>query len=324
MRLLLVSLLLICLTIVAEGAVPSKSGRTREYWIAVESVRWNIAPGPDQLSGQRLAPELATFNALRMRAYTRDFGAALPADPTLGLAGPTIEAEVGDTVIVHFKNLDQYYRQPHSLHVHGLLYDVANDGGYMRTHASKPGTAILFGQTFTYVWKALPGSVGVWPYHDHSVQSERNIALGMFGAVRVRQPGEKRPDHEYYLFFSGQETDVTGLPRDYDTINGLAYTGNTPTLTATLGDKVRINVLAMGTEFHTFHIHGYRWTESGRPRDSQMVGPATTWWVDLIADNPGMWMYQCHVSEHLQNGMAGTFQVLRRGESNSGMTEAHH
>ncbi|AGY59624.1 multicopper oxidase domain-containing protein [Gloeobacter kilaueensis] len=295
--------------VAAAKTVPDRA-QVREYWIAVESERWNVASHPDEQSGQRIAPEQATFNALHLRAYSPGFGVALPADPALGLAGPTIEATVGDTVIVHFKNLDNYYRQPHSLHPHGLQYSDAMDGSYMRSHPDKPGTAVPFGETFTYTWKAAADSVGAWAYHDHSVQPERNAALGMYGAIRVYDPKTRRPDREFFVFLTGLEAPTSGLGRDFDLINGLAYAGNTPTLVAKRGELVRFNVLALGTEFHTFHIHGYRWIEDGRSEDTHPIGPASSWSVAIRADNPGMWMYHCHVDQHLQNGMMGMFHVL--------------
>ena len=42
-----------------------------------------------------------------------------------GILGPIIRAEVGDTVVVHFRNLTSGY---HSIHVHGLRYDKQNEG----------------------------------------------------------------------------------------------------------------------------------------------------------------------------------------------------
>jgi FtsP/CotA-like multicopper oxidase with cupredoxin domain len=288
-----------------NAAVP-----TREYWLTVESVPWNVAPHADEATGELIPASEATIAAIRFKAYTPDFKEALPEDPLLGIAGPVIEAQIGDHVIVHFKNLDSVYKQPHSLHVHGLQYTPAMDGGYSASDAGKPGTAVRYGETFTYTYDAYADSVGVWPYHDHSVDAQRSLALGMYGAIRVRKADEPRPDAEFYLFMSGMDQEFTKLKRDFDVFNGRAYMGNTPHLMVNKGDRVRFNIIGFGSEFHTFHIHGYRWMEEGHPEDVHVIGPASAWHFEIIANNPGMWMYHCHVEEHMKNGMMGMFMVM--------------
>ena len=56
---------------------------------------------------------------------------------------------------------------------------------------------------------------------------------------------------------------VTGLERNFHCFNGRAYAGNTPTLTARVGEDVEIHAIGMDSNFHTFHIHGHRWQRSG-------------------------------------------------------------
>ncbi len=47
------------------------------------------------------------------------------AEVHLGLLGPSIRAEVGDTVNVVFRNAVRF---PTTIHVHGLLYDKSSEG----------------------------------------------------------------------------------------------------------------------------------------------------------------------------------------------------
>ena len=47
------------------------------------------------------------------------------AEQHLGVLGPSIRAEVGDTVHVVFRNTVRF---PTSIHVHGLLYDKRSEG----------------------------------------------------------------------------------------------------------------------------------------------------------------------------------------------------
>lgn len=70
---------------------------------------------------------------------------------------------------------------------------------------------------------------------------------------------------------------------------------------------------------HPIHFHGQRFLvvrENGKMpaeglawRDSYLIGRGYT--VDLLldADNPGEWMFHCHIAEHLENKMMGHFRV---------------
>ncbi len=72
------------------------------------------------------------------------------------------------------------------------------------------------------------------------------------------------------------------------TIDGRAFVGNTPVFRAKVGDVVQWDVLAIGDDFHTFHVHGHRWMTADGPRDTQTVGPAESYkirWREDIARN---------------------------------------
>ncbi|MES2642440.1 MAG: multicopper oxidase domain-containing protein [Myxococcota bacterium] len=70
---------------------------------------------------------------------------------------------------------------------------------------------------------------------------------------------------------------------------------------APLGGSLRVNVVSFGSEFHTFHLHGYTWKDpgTGLTTDSVTVGPGTAYGfvVDEL-DNPGTWNVHCHVESH--------------------------
>jgi FtsP/CotA-like multicopper oxidase with cupredoxin domain len=88
--------------------------------------------------------------------------------------------------------------------------------------------------------------------------------------------------------------------------------GNTPVFKARVGETVQWDVIAIGSEHHTFHVHGHRWrTRDGEPRDTQTVGPAESLRVRWREREPGTWLYHCHVETHMMAGMIGTYQVKR-------------
>jgi len=283
--------------------------------------------------GQRYKPADSSFTALRYRAYTPSFGTPLDPDPELGtdagMPGPVIRARVGDTIRVHFRNLDEHYRWPHSLHPHGVVYTPANDGAWWETRADKAGTAVGYGETYTYEWKAAPSSVGTWVYHDHSLpqtlhrggggkgmsdaapQMELAAELGLFGIIAVTDGSTPAADREHVLFFHDlYQDDVPSLAMDFDAFNGASFIGNTPVFEARVGERVRWRIAALGKEFHVFHIHAHRWLgPDGRYTDTHILGPATATTIEYVEDSPGTWLYHCHVVDHMEGGMMGIYRV---------------
>lgn len=95
----------------------------------------------------------------------------------------------------------------------------------------------------------------------------------------------------------------------------------TPILKARVGERVRLRVVSYGPLFHTFHVHGHVWNESGKRKDVQTMGPAEVYdaaefFAGAGSDDPaersgpGDWMYHCHVETHAATGMWGVFRVL--------------
>jgi FtsP/CotA-like multicopper oxidase with cupredoxin domain len=71
--------------------------------------------------------------------------------------------------------------------------------------------------------------------------------------------------------------------------------------------------MAMGSEHHTFHVHGHRWRRAdGTFEDVRVIGPAESFAVQWREDDPGTWLYHCHVEGHMTNGMIGIYRVARR------------
>jgi FtsP/CotA-like multicopper oxidase with cupredoxin domain len=50
----------------------------------------------------------------------------------------------------------------------------------------------------------------------------------------------------------------------------------------------------------------------GTDVDTQTVGPAETFRIRWKEEDPGTWLYHCHVEAHMMAGMIGIYQVKRR------------
>ena len=298
------------LAITTQSAGGADAGVVREYWIAAVPMRWNVVPnGRNAIEKERFDKSETTFTTIVYRRYTKDWEKAIPNQPgpaadNDGIPAPLIKATVGDTILVHFKNLDNEFERPHSMHFHGVRYEFGSDGAYIPGF-SGPGANVKPGGTWTYRLKATEDTAGVWPYHDHSPSMADSISGGLYGALSIRGRDEEAPDREFVVAFGEQ--------LEFKTINGRAFVGNTPVFRAKVGELVQWDVIAIGDDFHTFHVHGHRWesAQESRFEDTRTLGPAESFSVRWREDTVGTWLYHCHVEDHMATGMIAIYRVTR-------------
>ena len=69
---------------------------------------------------------------------------------------------------------------------------------------------------------------------------------------------------------------------------------------------------------HPIHLHGHSFrvvSRQGRPTchlewlDTVLIAPRERAAVAFVADNPGDWMFHCHILEHMAGGMMGVIRV---------------
>jgi manganese oxidase len=285
---------------------PQPGGQKREYWIQARPAKWDVAPTHrDEWMNHGVAGR-TKFTALVYQRYTDGFAEPIGA---ASMPGPTFEGEVGDTIVVHFRNGDDKFEQPLTVHSHGVRYNPEYDGAYLGDF-TRAGGFVAPGEEFTYTWECTPDSVGIWPYHDHGPNHAVNSLRGLFGLVIVRPKGERKPDVEQALVMHSLPPQITGIERLIECFNGRSFAGNTPTVRAKVGQDVALYVYGGDAAFHTFHVHGHRWKDSsGAFVDCPTVGPNESMVARWTEDNPGRWLYHCHVSPHMTMGMAGWYIV---------------
>ena len=94
-----------------------------------------------------------------------------------------------------------------------------------------------------------------------------------------------------------------------ETINGYSY-GHTPGLTMKVGQRVRWYLMgSTNFEFHSPHWHGNVVDLNHMRTDVGMLLPMGMSVADMIPDNPGKWLFHCHVSAHLRMGMQAFYTV---------------
>jgi len=159
-------------------ALASAEGKTRTYYVAVDEVDWDYTPmGMDKMmgmpphknskmyfeSGKHQIGHIyhkaiyheytdGTFTTLKKRT---------PEWEHLGLLGPALHAEVGDTIQIFFKNNGT---QSYSMHPHGVFYEKSSEGSYYNDCANDPthNGIVAPGGTHTYIWK-VPERAGPGP-----------------------------------------------------------------------------------------------------------------------------------------------------------------
>lgn len=103
------------------------------------------------------------------------------------------------------------------------------------------------------------------------------------------------------------------------TINGQA-SPYVPPIVVRQGQVVRLHIVNDTGEYHPMHLHGHMLSVlakdgrsiTGSPihLDTILVGPHETWDVAFLADNPGIWMFHCHVLLHAAFGMSMTVNYV--------------
>ncbi len=242
--------------------------------------------------------------------------------------GPTIWANVGDTLHITLKN---QHTLKHSLHVHGLSYDITSDGSQGDPGKSDLGI-VAPGAQYTYTFKAE--RPGLYAYHCHSDDQHEvsvHIQQGLYGAIVIDDPNSNPlpPVGKKYVLMLGEAYGQIS----FSMAHGCAYcfgatkhfTINarqmplTPTFTALPGEHVRFYVINVGNDIHSFHLHGhamYRWKVLNGQwatfmvrNDNEGLVPMESAIIDVIAGSPGRWLYHCHIEPHADEGMMGIFEV---------------
>ena len=196
----------------------SSAPTTHTYYIAAEEVVWDYAAsGMNRISEQPFGEDEAfwvesgphrigkVYNKAVYREYTDEtFTMLKPRPPEwehLGILGPLLRAEVGDTIRVVYRNNAPF---PSALHPHGVFYDKDSEGapyGDNTSGADKADDGVPTGGTHTYIWpvpeRAGPGpgdpNSVFWMYHSHT-DEVADVNAGLIGPMIITARGQSGAD----------------------------------------------------------------------------------------------------------------------------------
>ncbi|XP_015237597.1 PREDICTED: hephaestin-like protein 1 [Cyprinodon variegatus] len=343
-----------------QNKVPhSEPTRIVKYYISAEEIEWDYSPTRDwELENHHTSPEESPGNIfvgkgenrigsrykkVVYRQYTDETFQKQKTRPDhWGILGPIIHAEVGEQILIIFKNKAS---RPYSITAHGvkasgshvpvepgriieLTWDIPESSG--------PGTSEL--NCISYVYFS-------------SVDYIKDLYSGLLGPLVICRPGtlgrgelvdRQRTDinREFALLFLvydenqswyledniknylGVHPDAFTPDENFEEsnlmhgINGRVY-GNLHGLVMQQNEKVNWYLLGMGNEvdMHTVHFHAetfiYR-TDLVHRGDVVDLFPGTFATVEMVAANPGTWLLHCHVSDHIHAGMETTYTIKEK------------
>jgi hephaestin len=142
----------------------------------------------------------------------------------------------------------------------------------------------------------------------YSVVNTRLFAPGTVAAARAdKDENMPMPMVPGASMFAG-----TADANRFFTINGFIF-GNVPGLRMRVGERVRWYLVGLGGEsdLHSPHWHGNVVTVGGHRTDVVELLPASMKVADMVPDDPGIWLFHCHVEDHMMAGMSALYQVLK-------------
>lgn len=268
----------------AERIEPEVQDGVKVFTLSAEPVQWEFIPG----------------QAVTAWGYNGQ------------VPGPEFWVTEGDRVRVNFTN---DLPVATTIHWHGIAVPNEMDG--------IPGVTqdpIEPGESFVYEFEAKPS--GTFWYHSH-LDSARQLDMGLSGAFVIKGADEPAYDKEFVQLLdewirlpegrNGWEgvTHAGHNNAEYNwfTINGKSFPA-TPNMEVAEGDRVRVRIINAGYQAHPMHLHGKRMTvvsKDGAPlpqpyeADTVLVGSGERYDFEFVADDPGDWMFHCHILHHVTN-----------------------
>uniref|UniRef100_A0A452USJ4 Coagulation factor V n=1 Tax=Ursus maritimus TaxID=29073 RepID=A0A452USJ4_URSMA len=296
------------------------SARLRQVYVAAQGISWNYRPEPTTLSSN------PSFKKIVYREYEPYFQKEKPQSKTSGLLGPTLYAEVGDIVKVHFKNKAD---KPISIHPQGIKYSKFSEGASYSDHTfpvEKMDDAIAPGQEYTYEWKISEDS---GPTHNdppcltHIYYSYENLIQdfnsGLIGPLLICKKGtltedgiQKMFDKQHVLMFA-----VFDESKSWSQSSSLMYTvngyvnGTMPDITVCAHDHVSWHLIGMssGPELFSIHFNGQVLEQNHHKISAITLVSATSTTANMTMSPQGKWIISSLIPRHFQAGMQAYIDI---------------
>jgi FtsP/CotA-like multicopper oxidase with cupredoxin domain len=246
-------------------------GAVKVFDMKAEHVQWEVLPGE----------------------FVDAYGYA-GADGQAQVPGPLLRVTEGDQVRINFTN---ELPEPTVIHFHGPKLPNSMDGVVDVTQKM-----IGAGESYTYEFTASPS--GTFMYHSHH-NSAVQEGKGLYGVFQVDPKAGPRVQADVEAF------QVLSELGGFYLINGKAFPA-TEVIQARLNERVLIHLVNLGQMSHPMHMHGAPFKVVGTDgyavpdgqaltKDVLGISPGERYDLLMTADNPGTWLFHCHILTHVQN-----------------------
>ena len=256
---------------------------TKEFHLTAAITQWEVAPGQ--------VVDAWTYNGM------------VPA--------PMIRVDVGDRVRVV---LDNQLPMGTDIHWHGVKVPNNMDGVAPLTQP-----LVESGESFIYEFTATEPAIAMYHAHHHA---QMQVPNGLFGTFIIGDTPVPR----------GQIISGIEIPEDMEiaqeipmvlndagviglSLNAKSFPATEP-YTGKVGDWVVAHYFNEGLQIHPMHQHQFPqlvFAKDGIPldqpywADTVAVAPGERYSVLFLLENPGVWVWHCHILNHVESdtGMFG-------------------
>ncbi|EPQ04593.1 Coagulation factor V [Myotis brandtii] len=319
------------------GVPGAEAARLRQFYVAAQGISWNYHPEPTNPS---LNPFATTFKKIVYREYEAYFHKEKPQSKTSGLLGPTLYAEVGDIMRVHFKNNAD---KPLSIHPQGIKYSKSSEGASYSDHtfpAEKLDDAVAPGHEYTYEWAISEDSGPTQddpPCLTYIYYSYENLIQdfnsGLIGPLLICKKGtltedgsQKMFDRQQVLMFA-----VFDESKSWSQSSSVMYTvngyvnGTMPDITVCAQDHISWHLIGMssGPELFSIHFNGQVLEQNHHKVSAVTLVSATSTTANMTMGPEGKWIISSLIPKHFQAGMQARIDIencAKKTRSPKGLT----
>ncbi|KAF6074438.1 coagulation factor V [Phyllostomus discolor] len=305
------------------GRTGAEAARLREFYVAAQGIRWNYHPEPAEHSSN---PSATSFKKIVYREYEAYFEKEKPRSRTSGLLGPTLYAEVGDIMRVHFKNNAD---KPLSIHPQGIKYSKFSEGASYEDHTfpvEKMDDAVAPGHEYTYEWTVREDSgptrddppclTYIYYSYDDLIQ---DFNSGLIGPLLICKKGtlgeggiQKMFDKQHVLMFAvfDESKSWSRSPSVMYTVNGYVN-GTMPDITVCANDQVSWHLIGMssGPELFSIHFNGQVLEHNRHKISAMTLVSATSTTANMTMGPGGKWIVSSLTPTHMQAGMQASVDI---------------
>ncbi|KAM8817409.1 coagulation factor V [Rhynchonycteris naso] len=301
----------------------TEAARLRQFYVAAQGISWSYRPESTDHSLNSFA---TSFKKIVYREYEPFFKKEKPQSRTSGLLGPTLYAEVGDVMKVHFKNKAD---KPLSIHPQGIKYSKSSEGASYRDHTfpvERMDDAVAPGHEYTYEWTIsedsgpTPDDPSCLTYIYYSYENLiQDFNSGLIGPLLICKKGtltedgiQKMFDKQRVLMFAVFDESKSwsqGSSVMY-TVNGYVN-GTMPDITVCAHDHISWHLIGMssGPELFSIHFNGQVLEQNHHKISAMTLVSATSTTANMTVGPEGKWVISSLIPRHFQAGMQAYIDI---------------